>query len=145
MGATGLNARTRPGSFALAAALIVATLYIHASSPAEAGVVHVVLVWLKEPGNPAHRQHIIEVTRTFAELPGVVAVRVGEPVLSDREIVDDSFDVGLYLTFANADDMRAYLIDERHQAAVQEIFMPLSERYIAYDFEDSGQLKWRDE
>jgi hypothetical protein len=119
--------------------------HLHAYSPAEARVIHVVLVWLKEPGNPAHRQQIIEVTRAFDELPGVIAVRVGEAVPSDREIVDDSFDVGLYLTFANAADMRAYLADERHQAAVREVFMPLAERYIAYDFEDSGELQGRGE
>ncbi len=101
-------------------------------------VVHVVLVWLKEPGNPEHRQRIIEISREFETIPGVIDVSVGEVVPSDRPIVDDSFDVGLYLTFASVDAMNAYLADDRHRQALREIFRPLSERYIVYDFEDEG-------
>ena len=101
-------------------------------------VVHVVLVWLKEPGNLEHRQRIIEISREFETIPGVIDVSVGEVVLSDRLIVDDSFDVGLYLTFSSVDAMKAYLADDRHQQALREVFRPLSERYIVYDFKDAG-------
>ena len=101
-------------------------------------VVHVVLVWLKEPGNPEHRQQIVNATREFESIPGVIDVRVGEVVPSDGSIVDDSFDVGLYLTFSSVDAMKAYLADDRHQQALREVFRPLSERYIVYDFKDAG-------
>jgi hypothetical protein len=104
----------------------------------DAAVVHVVLVWLKEPGNPEHRQRIIEISREFETIPGVIDVSVGEVVLSDRPIVDDSFDVGLYLTFSSVDAMNTYLADDRHQQALREVFRPLSERYIVYDFQDEG-------
>ena len=101
-------------------------------------VVHIVLVWLKEPGNPEHRQRIIEISRDFETIPGVIDVSAGEVVTSDRPIVDDSFDVGLYLTFSSVDAMKAYLADDRHQQALREVFRPLSERYIVYDFQDAG-------
>ncbi len=101
-------------------------------------VVHVVLVWLKEPGNPEHRQRIIEISREFETIPGVIDISVGEVVPSDRPIVDDSFDVGLYLTFSSIDAMNTYLADDRHQQALREVFRPLSERYIVYDFKDAG-------
>ena len=104
----------------------------------DATVVHVVLVWLKEPGNLKHRQRIIEISREFETIPGVIDVSVGEVVTSDRPIVDDSFDVGLYLTFSSVDAMNTYLADDRHQMALREIFRPLSERYIVYDFQDPG-------
>ena len=104
----------------------------------KATVVHVVLVWLKEPGNPEHRQQIIEISREFETIPGVIDVSVGEVVLSDRPIVDDSFDVGLYLTFSSVEAMQTYLADDRHQQALREVFRPLSERYIVYDFQDAG-------
>jgi hypothetical protein len=100
--------------------------------------VHVVLVWLKEPGNPEHRQQIVDATREFETIPGVIDISVGEVVPSDRPIVDDSFDVGLYLTFSSVDAMRTYLADDRHQQALRDVFRPLSERYIVYDFEDAG-------
>ena len=104
----------------------------------DAVVVHIVLVWLKEPGNPEHRQRIIDATREFETIPGVIDVSVGEVVTSDRPIVDYSFDVGLYLTFSSIDAMNTYLADDRHQQALREIFRPLSERYIVYDFRDDG-------
>ncbi len=104
----------------------------------DAAVVHIVLVWLKEPGNPEHRQQIIDASREFETIPGVIDVSVGEVVLSDRPIVDDSFDVGLYLTFSSVDAMNIYLADDRHQQALREVFRPLSERYVVYDFQDKG-------
>ena len=110
-----------------------------AAEPArDAAVVHIVLVWLKEPGNPEHRQRIIEISREFETIPGVIDVSVGEVVPSDRLIVDDSFDVGLYLRFSSVDAMNTYLADDRHQQALREVFRPLSERYIVYDFKDVG-------
>ncbi len=123
-------------SFATAA---VFTLPVLAAEPArDAAVVHVVLVWLKEPGNLEHRQRIIEISREFETIPGVIDVSVGEVVPSDRPIVDDSFDVGLYLTFSSVEAMNTYLADDRHQQALREVFRPLSERYIVYDFQDEG-------
>ena len=109
-----------------------------AETTGDATVVHIVLVWLKEPGNPEHRQRIVAATREFEAIPGVIDVSVGEVAPSDRPIVDDSFDVGLYLTFSSVDAMNTYLADDRHQQALREIFRPLSERYIVYDFQDDG-------
>ncbi len=109
-----------------------------AESARDNTVVHVVLVWLKEPGNPEHRQQIIDATREFETIPGVINISVGEVVPSDRPIVDDSFDVGLYLTFSSVDAMNIYLADDRLQQALREVFRPLSERYIVYDFKDAG-------
>ncbi len=122
--------------FATAAVLPLSVL---AAEPGhDAAVVHVVLVWLKEPGNSEHRQRIVDASRKFEMIPGVIDVSVGEAVPSDRPIVDDSFDVGLYLTFSSVDAMNTYLADDRHQQALREIFRPLSERYIVYDFQDAG-------
>ncbi len=104
-------------------------------------VVHIVLVWLKEPGNVVHRQQIIAASRGFEAIPGVLDVSVGEVVPSDRDVVDDSFDVGLYLTFESVDAMNAYLVDERHQRQLREVFRPLAERYSVYDFIDRPQEK----
>ena len=122
--------------FAIAAACSPPVL---AAEPGrDATVVHIVLVWLKEPGNPEHRRRIVDASREFETIPGVIDVRVGEAVPSDRPIVDDSFDVGLYLTFSSIDAMNTYLADDRHQQALREVFRPLSERYIVYDFQDPG-------
>ena len=97
-------------------------------------ITHIVLCWLKEPGNVSHCDKIIAATESFQEIPGVLEVRVGRVVHSDRKIVDDSFDVGISFTFKNAEDMKAYLDHPLHKAAKKETLVPLVEIIIVYDF-----------
>ena len=47
---------------------------IHSAS----NVHHVVICWLNEPGNEEARQKVIEVSRGFSVIPGVIDVRAGE-------------------------------------------------------------------
>ena len=95
---------------------------------------HIVLCWLKEPGNQEQRQQIIEVSKSFSQLPGVLDVRAGQVIPSDRGIVDDSFDVAIYLTYATVEDMNAYITHPDHQNAVRETFRPLVKKILVYDF-----------
>ena len=95
---------------------------------------HLVLCWLKEPGNPEHRLRIIEQTHAFRAIPGVLEVRVGGVGPCQRAIVDSSFDVGILLSFADAEQMRAYIHHPAHQRAVREVLEPLVSRILVYDF-----------
>lgn len=124
--------------------LLLASPVTHGGPPdPESSVMHVVFVWLNEPGNAAHRRQVIRASRSFTDIDGVLEVRVGEPVASDRPVVDDSFDVGIYLRFATIDDMRSYLTDEKHQAALRDVLRPLAERYLVYDIIDGGVAEER--
>ena len=58
---------------------------------------HVVLCWLKEPGDRENIEKIIAMTQSFQEIPEVLDAQAGRGVLSDRRIVDDSFDVGILI------------------------------------------------
>ena len=100
----------------------------------EARVYHVVLCWLKEPGNPEARQQIIDVSKGFKSIPGVIAVKAGASIPSDRTIVDDSFDVGILLTFADQQAMNTYLNHPDHKQIVQNVLKPLVTKIIVYDF-----------
>lgn len=102
--------------------------------PKPPGIVHVVVVWLKEPGNAEHRQQIIAGSKQLKEIPGVLDLRVGKVVPSEREVVDSSYDVAIYLRFANAEDLQAYLVHPIHKAAVKDVFVPIMDRYKVYDF-----------
>lgn len=106
--------------------------------PPDPRVVHVVLIWLEEPGNEQHRQRIIQATREFAHLPGVDQIRVGMPIASDRSSVDDSFDVGLYMTFESTSALDSYLKNPTHKEAQKSILAPLVKRVLVYDFFDDG-------
>jgi len=93
-----------------------------------------VLCWLKEPGKAQARQQIIDASRSFASIPGVVSVRAGTSIPSSRTIVDDSFDVGILLAFRDEEAMQAYLVHPDHMKAVQEIIRPLVKKIVVYDF-----------
>ena len=101
---------------------------------AEHRVNHLVLFWLNESGNAAHRRKIIETSRSFRDIPGVLEVRAGQVIPSNREIVDDSFDVAVLLTFARKEDVNAYLVHPLHKKAVEDVLMPLVQRIVVHDF-----------
>ena len=101
-------------------------------------IVHVVLVWLKEPGNQEHRAQIIEATRRFAEIPGVEEIRVGEPISSQRSTVDDSYDIGLYMIFTSSEALEIYLAHPAHKDAQRSVLRPIVSKVVVYDFEDNG-------
>jgi hypothetical protein len=97
-------------------------------------VSHLVLCWLKDPGNADHRRRIIERSKGFRFMQGVLTVSTGEVVESERAIVDDSFDVGIVIRFASRADMQRYLDHPLHAAAVKEVIDPLTRKIIVYDF-----------
>ena len=99
---------------------------------------HVVLCWLKDSGNTEQRQKIIELSKQFRSIPGVLEVRAGEVMASDRIIVDDSFDVGIYMTFADREQMNIYLKHPDHVKAVKDVLKPLVKKVLVYDFLETG-------
>ena len=97
---------------------------------------HVVLCWLKAPGNEMHRKQIIEVTKLFNDIPGVINARAGEVVMSDRDIVDDSYDVGILIVTKNENELQKYLDHPIHQKAKKDVLVPLVDKILVYDFKN---------
>jgi hypothetical protein len=97
---------------------------------------HVVLCWLKEPGNKTDRKKIIEVTKLFHDIPGVINARAGEVVISDRDIVDDSYDVGILIVTKNENELQKYLVHPIHQKAKKDVLVPLVDKILVYDFKN---------
>ncbi len=95
---------------------------------------HIVIVWLKEPGNHIARERIIEASEVLTAIPGVVALKSGRVVASERPIVDSSFDVALIITLENEQALQAYLTHPLHLTLVEETLKPLVERIQVYDF-----------
>ncbi len=96
---------------------------------------HLILIWLKDTGNPEQRQQIITATQSLQQLPGVISVRVGQVMPSDRNIVDDSFDVGVHMLFTDRQSMERYGSNPEHLRILNQIVMPLTQRLLIYDFE----------
>ncbi len=97
-------------------------------------VEHVVLIWLKKPGDPTAREQIIREAKKFqAEIREIKHLSVGTPLASERSVVDDSFDVGLVMRFANAADLSVYEKHPVHTESVTQVLRPLSKKLLVYD------------
>lgn len=124
---------------ALLTSLLIAALLTGISAcqdkPSEApGVMHVVLVWLKQPGNAEHRAQIITGSKKLAAIPGVQDLQVGPAIPSEREVAMDDFDVALSLRFASEAELEAYLVHPLHKSIVKEEFVPIMDRFRVIDF-----------
>jgi len=101
--------------------------------------VHVVVMWLKTPGNEQDRQTIITRARSFVgQIPGLVSVNAGVVKPSTRPVVDSTYDVGLVMIFDSEEALNSYGGHPVHQAAVREVITPLVDHYRVYDFIDNN-------
>jgi len=110
------------------------------SHKSSAGAVHhVVVCWLREAGNAEARDRIIRASQDFSDIPGVLSVKAGTMLPSERPIVDSTFDVAIVLVFPDEETMKKYLVHPRHQRAVREILQPLVKKILVYDFVEEGR------
>jgi len=100
------------------------------------GINHIILLWLKDPGNPRQQQQIIRATKELENIPGVIKVRVGTSIASKRQVIDDSFDVGVHMLFSDKAAMKAYIAHPEHNRTVNQAVMPFVEKIVIYDFEE---------
>jgi len=96
---------------------------------------HIGFVWLKEPGNAEHRQQVIAAAHSFArEIPEVNLLSVGQTLPQASPYVDASFDICLSMQFDDQAAMERYNQHPVHQKAAQEVFFPLAQKFLFYDF-----------
>lgn len=119
----------------LVALMLTTSCTVNLNFGPEEPLAHVVIVWLKEPGNADHRAQIIDASRRLKSIDGVKKVTVGQSIPSDRDVVDDSFDIGLYVELESLKALDAYATDPLHLTILKNDIAPLTERYTVYDFE----------
>lgn len=119
--------------FTLLAPLALVSCATLAPPAAHGTVDHVVLVWLKRPGNATDRQAVLTAANDLRVIPGIRFLDTGTALASDRPIVDDSFDIGLTMRFESVKALRAYEGDPRHVKKVTEVLKPLSKKLLVYD------------
>jgi hypothetical protein len=104
------------------------------SPPAQAGTVdHVVLMWLKRPGNLEDKLALAKAARELRAIPGTVIFDHGTALKSDRPVVDDSFDFALISRFQSSEALHAYETHPLHVQKVNEVIKPLSKKILVYD------------
>jgi hypothetical protein len=101
-------------------------------------VQHIVVCWLKAPGNVTDRQRLIDTSRSFqGKIPGLLSVTAGTVLPSKRIGVESTFDVAVVMTFVDESALAEYEAHPVHQQAVKEVLKPLVERFVIYDFVDT--------
>ena len=97
-------------------------------------VSHVVVVWLKEPGNAQMREQFINASRALENVPGVVSRHVSAVISSERSIVDDTFDVAVTVTFENAQALEKYMQSKKHKNMLKDKLKAIVNRVVVYNF-----------
>ena len=105
-----------------------------ASSEQNKQITHVVMVWLKEPGNEKQRDAFVKASKQLNNISGIVNRHVGVVVASDRVIVDDTFDVAVSVTLESEQALKKYLNDPLHKKILHDKIKPLINRIVVYDF-----------
>lgn len=95
---------------------------------------HVVVCWLKNPGNADERAALIRESKGLGEIPGVLHVSAGTVLPSTRPAVDSSFDVAIVMTFKDEASLAEYASHPKHLAAVERTLKPLVAKYVVYDY-----------
>lgn len=116
--------------------LLVALISIVNTSQAKEDqrVSHVVVVWLKEPGNAQMREKFITASRALENIPGVVSRHVSAVIPSERPKVDDTYDVAVTATFENAQALEKYMQNPKHKTMLKEQLKPFVNRVVIYNF-----------
>lgn len=97
-------------------------------------VIHVVIVWLKQPGDAAAREAVIRSGDELKTIPGVLGITAGPVLPSDRPVVDSTYDVGVVTVFRDAQAMEDYAAHPTHQKVLKEVVRPIVDHYKVYDF-----------
>jgi hypothetical protein len=95
---------------------------------------HVVVCTLKNHGNEADRNKLIEAAREIRKISSVADVEVGTCLPSDRPIVVGDYDVAMVVFFRDETYMKKYLNDPEHQRLTKEVLEPLTSKVVVYDF-----------
>ena len=113
---------------------VICTLQVQsAAAVSNQAIEHIVIIWLKQPGNTDAQNTIIKASQALKTIPGVMALKSGKAVPSQREIVDSSFDVALIVSFADQAALDAYLTHPLHLQLLEETIKPLVDRFRVYD------------
>src|SRR5437763_7348280 len=97
-------------------------------------VTHVMLFWLKRPGNVDDQNFLRRGLRTLRRARGINDMRVGRPLPVDRQDVEQSFDLGVVITFRDRQALEKFERDQRREQALDAMLRPLVRRYTVYNF-----------
>jgi len=103
---------------------------LHAAPPT---VFHTVIFWLKADTPASKVAEIMKNTKSFESMPMVEKVYVGQPIMSPRDVVDDSFSIAFTMVFKDEAALQAYNADPHHKKLSSRA-LPHVARGVIYDY-----------
>jgi Stress responsive A/B Barrel Domain len=124
----------RASTFLICLALSLTSSNAQAANASSGQVTHVMLFWLKRPGNVDDQNVLLRGLRTLRRVRGANDVHVGRPLPVDRPGLEQSFDLGAVVIFRDREALAKFEHDSRRRGALDAILQPLVRRYIVYNF-----------
>jgi hypothetical protein len=126
--------RMRVALFLTCIALSLAPAGAQAVATRSGQVTHVMLFWLKRPGNVDYQNYLLRALRTLRRARGVNDMRVGRSLPLDRPSVEQSFDLGVVMTFRDREALEKFERDRQREQAINAMLGPLVHQYTVYNF-----------
>ena len=126
--------RMRVVIFLCCSALSLTSTSAQAAAPRSGYVTHVMLFWLKRPGNMDDQNFLLRALRTLRRARGVTEVRVGRALSVDRPGLEQSFDLGVVMTFRDREALEKFQRDQQRDQAIDAMLRPLVRQYTVYNF-----------
>ena len=96
---------------------------------------HVVIFWT-DPKNPNSTNELIEgANRYLSGIPGIISCHIGRMVGSHRPVVEQTYQVGLNVTFASKQAQDDYQVHPLHVEFIEKVFKRVCTKVVIYDFE----------
>jgi len=98
--------------------------------------IHHVYFWLKNTGNVADREQLVEGLKKLSKATTIKDFHIGKPANTNREVIDSSYAVSWMLIFANDADQTTYQTDPIHLKFIEEC-AHLWSKAVVYDAVDA--------
>jgi hypothetical protein len=99
--------------------------------------IHHVYFWLKNTGNVADRDKLVEGLKKLSGVKTIKQFHIGKPANTSREVIDSSYAVSWMLIFANDADQASYQTDPVHLKFIEEC-SHLWSKVVVYDAVDAA-------
>jgi len=96
---------------------------------------HVVIFWTKPDKPDAADELIAGMEKYLKPIPGALHFHVGKMANSHRDVVDQTYQVALNITFPDKQTQDDYQVHPLHMEFVEKVFKMNCERVVVYDFE----------
>jgi hypothetical protein len=126
--------RMRIAMFLTCITLFLAPAGAQAVATRSGQVTHVMLFWLKRPGNVDDQNYLLRALRTLRRARGVNDMRVGRSLPLDRPSVEQSFDLGVVMTFRDREALEKFERDRQREQAINAMLGPLVRQYTVHNF-----------